>query len=416
MLCGAPPNVTLPATYPIAGCRPARLKMPAKVQSDLRESRMNSPTQALHPRMALPGRAALPAGKLARPQSLGEIRLFFAVLLSLLILTSARAQQSAIDSQAGQPAAITESDLRQQLVGKYLYLRGRYLDDALSFNERGELSGRSPQGSYTLSVLRIDSLNLSRHKLELRGVRYGLHFLGAVTSQDSSAPVDHVRITPRKKWVRISIARMKIVKPPKKRKGARSPQPPLQPPGATTTTSPAYADTVLRQAIGNVFASTLDERMMAALPAWWRAYYLAAEGKTGPDPLRPGVFRVSDVDRKPTLTGNLEAPSNQYAQDHGIAGIALYHATVGADGTPEDVTVARPIGFGLDENAVSAISTARFQAAMKDGKPVPVLLDLVVEFRIYSKRTQADASTATATTAAAPGDPPFPGPYTAERQ
>jgi TonB family protein len=341
-------------------------------------------------------------------RSAGNMRLVFPVLLWLLVVTAAAAQQSAADSQS---AAITEAGLKQQLVGKYLYLRGGFLDNSLSFNDRGELMGNSPRGSYTLSVIRIDSLSLSRRKLELRGLRYGLHFLGAQSTEGSPSAVDHVRITPRKKWVRITIARMKVVKPPKKRKGVPTPPLPSPQPNATTTTSQAYSASVLRQAIGNVFASTLDARMMAALPACWRLYYQAEAEKTGSGPLQPGVLRISDVDHKPTLIGNLEAPSNQYSQDHGIVGVALYRAVIGADGKPGDIAVARPIGFGLDENAVAAIQTARFEPAMKDGKPVPVLLDLVVEFRIFSKRTEVAVPPV-----AAPSAQPLPGPYSAGRQ
>lgn len=296
-------------------------------------------------------------------------------------------------------------------MGKYLYLRGRYLDNSLSFNEHGELIGNSPQGSYTLGVIRIDSLSLSRHSLVLKGVRYGLHFLGALSSEDSSNPVDHVRLTPRKKWVRITIVRMKVIKPPKMRKCAPILQSPPPQHDATTTTSASYAATILRQAVGNVFTSTLDTRMLATLPDWWRLYYQGATDKAGSETLQPGVLRVSDVDRKPSLIGDLKAPSNQYAQDHGIAGVALYRAVVSPNGTPQDVSIARPIGFGLDENAIAAIEAAHFEPATKDGKPVAVLLDLVVEFRIYSKRTETGA-----TPAAAPAKPSLPGPYTADQR
>lgn len=338
----------------------------------------------------------------------GEMRLLFALFLSLVLFAPATAQESAPDGQAAHPADLTETELKQQLVGKYLYLRGRYLDDSLSFNEHGQLWDNSPQGSFTLSVIRIDNLNLSRHKLELRGARYALHFLGALSSQEPTSTVDHVRITPPKKWVRITIARMKVVKPPKNRKGAPATQQLPPQAYATTTTSTAYADMALTQAIGNVFATTLDARLIAALPDCWRAYYQAASNKTGVEPNPPGLLGVSDVDRKPTLIGNLEAPSNQYAQDHAIAGVALYRAVVNADGTPQEISIAHPIGFGLDENAVNAIQAARFEPAMKNGKAVPVLLDLVVEFRIYSKHDEADATTPGAST-----KPSLPGPYTA---
>ena len=71
--------------------------------------------------------------------------------------------------------------------------------------------------------------------------------------------------------------------------------------------------------------------------------------------------------------------------------MALYHAIIGSDGKATEIVAGRPIGFGLDEGAVDAIRKARFQPAIKDGKPVPVVLDLVVSFRIYSNRTSQPA-------------------------
>ena len=54
---------------------------------------------------------------------------------------------------------------------------------------------------------------------------------------------------------------------------------------------------------------------------------------------------------------------------------------------------------------------AKFSPAIKDGKPVPVLLDLVVQFRIYSKRT---AVTGTPEEADKPAAPVLPGPYSVQ--
>lgn len=337
-----------------------------------------------------------------------------ATILVLLFAGAAFAQQAASEAAAGNSGAITEAGLKQLLAGKYLYLRGGYLDNSLTFNDRGELMGNSPKGSYTLNVIQIESVRLTSRKLELQGVRYALHFLSAEPTGDSAGAIDRVRITPRKKWVHIAIERIKVVKPPKPRKGERNPPapPPPEQPDAPTTTSPAYAATLLRQAIGKIFASDLDERMMATLPAFWRTYYQDRSSDKLFQPAESGVLPLSAIDRQPRLLTPLDAPSNQYAQSHSIAGIALYRAVIGADGAPEEITVARPIGFGLDENAVAAIGKARFDPAMKDGKPVPVLLDLVVEFRIYSKRTGVAAPTA----AGAPSTAPLPGPYTAEHQ
>jgi Gram-negative bacterial TonB protein C-terminal len=108
----------------------------------------------------------------------------------------------------------------------------------------------------------------------------------------------------------------------------------------------------------------------------------------------------------------VDPASNQFAQDYGIAGICLYHVVVGADGKPGEIAVARPIGFGLDESAVDSIRNATFEPAIKDGKPVPVMLDLVVEFRIYSKRTAVAANQPQNQQPAA--EPSLPGLYSVQ--
>ena len=95
--------------------------------------------------------------------------------------------------------------------------------------------------------------------------------------------------------------------------------------------------------------------------------------------------------------------------------MALYHIVIGADGKPGEIAVARPIGFGLDENADAAIRKAKFSSALKNGQPVPVMLDLVVQFRIFSKRTVASAAPETAEKDT-PAAPILPGPYSVAHQ
>lgn len=322
-------------------------------------------------------------------------------------------------------ATMTEDELKQVLVGKTFYLRGGYLDDALSFNERGLLDGHSPQGSYTLNLIRIEKVHLDKRRLEIEGVRFGLHFLGALPSEDTSAAFDRVRITPPKKMVRISIDRERVVKPKKRKQDKRgkgtgtkgamastaAEATTAQPISGDTTTSPAHAAEMLRDALDRIFAPNLDTEMIAAMPRFWQLYYKAAAAKTDYHPSNPSVLRQDQVDRRARLLTSFEPDSNQYAQNAGVAGLALYHVVIGPDGKPGEIAVARPIGFGLDENAVAAILKTRFQPAIKSGKPVAVLVDLIVEFRIYSKRTEAAS-----TTASQPAQAPkrvLPGPYSA---
>jgi TonB family protein len=358
---------------------------------------------------------------------------------------AAPAPAAARDSadSGGQQAGITEEQLRQMLVGKQFYLRGRYLDDSVAFNEHGGPIGHSAQGSYTLCLVQIDKVRLTKHKVELEGRRYGLHFLGALAYEDPATAVDHVNITPKKKLLRITIDREVVVKPKKdksREKDAKSkaaaakgmpaaPEPadadeakaemaaapaeerPADPASVTTTTSAAHATATLREALDRIFAPGLDPHMLASMPAFWQLYYQSAADKTDYRPKDPSVLRQNTVDTKARLLSTFEPGSNEYAQASGVAGMALYHAVIDADGKVGEIAVSRPIGFGLDENAVAAIRNAKFSPAIKNGKPVPVMLDLVVEFRIYSKRTATESAPAGEQKAAAPI---LPGPYSVD--
>ena len=69
-----------------------------------------------------------------------------------------------------------EDELRQGLVGKQLYLRGLWLGDDLHFNLHGDLASQSPKGSFTLCEVEIERVRVTKKKVELDGVRYGIHF------------------------------------------------------------------------------------------------------------------------------------------------------------------------------------------------------------------------------------------------
>ena len=341
-------------------------------------------------------------------------------------------------------------------MGKELFLRGGYLDNTLSFSERGALIDRSPQGSYTLNGIKINKVRLTRHKVELEGDRYGLHFLGALPYEDPTKAVDRVKITPEKEsgknhhrpraggkaktekrerktrldcpenFIARSAARHRRAQPaaqpsrwarPTRRKRRlpqlRPDERPADPKSVTTTLSPAHANKVLEDALDNIFAQGFDSRMMASMPGFWKLYYEAAAEKSDYRPKDPAVLSQNAVDKKARLLSVVDPASNQFAQDYGVAGMCSYHVVVGADGKPGEIAVARPIGFGLDESAVDSIRKATFEPAIKDGKPVPVMLDLIVEFRIYSKRTALAASQPQNQQPAA-AEPSLPGPYSVQ--
>ncbi|HEY2170633.1 MAG TPA: energy transducer TonB [Candidatus Angelobacter sp.] len=58
-------------------------------------------------------------------------------------------------------------------------------------------------------------------------------------------------------------------------------------------------------------------------------------------------------------------------------------ATITADGRTRDLLVVRSLGMGLDEKAIEAVRTWRFEPARKDGRPVAVQMNIIVSFHLF---------------------------------
>jgi TonB family protein len=56
---------------------------------------------------------------------------------------------------------------------------------------------------------------------------------------------------------------------------------------------------------------------------------------------------------------------------------------VGLDGVPTDIHIVKSGGDTFDKSALSAVQQYRFQPASLHGKPVPVAINVEVNFRIF---------------------------------
>ncbi len=56
---------------------------------------------------------------------------------------------------------------------------------------------------------------------------------------------------------------------------------------------------------------------------------------------------------------------------------------MGIDGHTHDIRVVKPLAYGLSEQAVKALRDWTFEPGLKDGKPVPVVLQVEMDFRLY---------------------------------
>jgi len=96
-----------------------------------------------------------------------------------------------------------------------------------------------------------------------------------------------------------------------------------------------------------------------------------------------GLYRVG---------GGVSAPRTIYAPDPEYSdearkskfqGTVVLWLIVGPDGRPRDMRIVRSVGMGLDEKALEAVRTWRFDPARKDGLPVAVQINVEVSFRLY---------------------------------
>jgi TonB family protein len=96
-----------------------------------------------------------------------------------------------------------------------------------------------------------------------------------------------------------------------------------------------------------------------------------------------GVFRVGGGVSAPKV---LYAPDPDYSEEARKAkyqGTVILWLVVDQNGRPQQVRVSRSLGMGLDQKAIEAVRNWKFEPAMKDSHPVPVQINVEVNFRLY---------------------------------
>ena len=100
-------------------------------------------------------------------------------------------------------------------------------------------------------------------------------------------------------------------------------------------------------------------------------------GGTGGGPYRPGSGVLP-----PTLVREVKPDYTEDARRRGIRGEVLMEIVVRRDGTVGDVTVLDGLGYGLDERATAAVRQWTFSPATLHGRPVDVVVEVSMEFRL----------------------------------
>jgi TonB family protein len=85
----------------------------------------------------------------------------------------------------------------------------------------------------------------------------------------------------------------------------------------------------------------------------------------------------------PHVISSVDPQYTPQARAAKLSGKCLVALTIDTQGNPTNVHVEKPIGMGLDENAINAVKQYRFSPAMQDGVPIAKRVHIEVDFRVY---------------------------------
>lgn len=87
----------------------------------------------------------------------------------------------------------------------------------------------------------------------------------------------------------------------------------------------------------------------------------------------------------PKVVHKVDAEYTRAARLATIQGTVLVEAVIDVSGVPAKLRIVSPLGFGLDDRALQAVSQWRFEPAKKDGMPVEAVTMVPVDFRLFHR-------------------------------
>jgi len=93
-------------------------------------------------------------------------------------------------------------------------------------------------------------------------------------------------------------------------------------------------------------------------------------------------FHIGGAVSPPVLLTQVLPEYSEEARKARFQGTVILDTIVHKDGTVQVVRIARSIGFGLDQKAIEAVLKWKFQPGRMNGSPVPVALNVQVNFNL----------------------------------
>lgn len=97
-----------------------------------------------------------------------------------------------------------------------------------------------------------------------------------------------------------------------------------------------------------------------------------------------GVYKVGQIGVSAPVPKFVPDPDySEEARKAKYQGTVTLYAIIGPDGKPRNLKVLHSLGMGLDEKALEKVRTWLFEPGKKDGQPVAVAMNIVVDFHLY---------------------------------
>jgi TonB family protein len=259
-----------------------------------------------------------------------------------------------------------EEQLKSEYRDKVLTLRHFYEGNHLQFQPDGSLIGSASVGPWTVDgQIAVKTIKLHGRTLQIKGRRVCLVFdakekpaRDVLESLRESKRKDHEKIEQifrDRKDVEIEIE--------------------------FPSEKPHTQD--IAPAMNAVFLAPA-ESLRDIVPDFWRDYFDQNMGQPPVQRSADPVYVVKRGEVSPPRT--MHNPDPEFSDEARIAkyqGTMILSIVVDPSGAVRDLGIVTPLGLGLDEQAVAAVRSWRFEPGMKDGSPVAVKVAVEVDFRLY---------------------------------
>ncbi|MBI1896622.1 MAG: TonB family protein [Acidobacteria bacterium] len=95
-----------------------------------------------------------------------------------------------------------------------------------------------------------------------------------------------------------------------------------------------------------------------------------------------GLYKIGGGVSDPIPIYKPEPEYSEEARKAKFQGAVMLSIVIDENGRTSNIKIIRPLGLGLDEKAIEAVQRWRFRPSLKDGRPVAVMANVEVNFRL----------------------------------